>query len=269
MYKKPRRGLRTSIVASAIFAVGAGLGWHFANLLFGRETPPPTVAAVRFEDSRPDAIPAPQRHDASLPAPSLPTQGDDRRSYQPDVTVRSSDEERRLAEALQWAERYRQRQDASVQGVIARQVQDEKVRLAALEAQRWAEVAEQSRRIKQQPVEMRKLIAAQGEQQHGARSVAGSTRVANAGGVVVGGMASAKVRPNVTRARLVPCEHCGRGRKQARAVRKTRVAGYRRRVNRADYALDELLCPLRWLEAAFMGDRHSGRRYDRRHTWLG
>ena len=268
MYKKPRRGLRTSIVASAIFAVGAGLGWNFANLLFGRETPPPTVAAVRFEDSRPDAIPATQRHEASLPAPSMPTQGEERRSYQPDVTVRSSDEERRLAEALQWAERYRQRQDASVQGVIARQVQDEKVRLAALEAQRWAEVAEQSKRIKQPPVEMRKLIAAQGEQ-NGPRRVAGGTRVASAGGAVVGGMAGAKIRPNVARARLVPCEHCGPGRKHARAVRKTRVAGYRRRVNGAEYVLDELLCPLRWLEAAFMGDRHNGRRYTRRHTWLG
>jgi hypothetical protein len=268
MYTKPLRRMRTIGVASAIFAGGAALGWNFAGLIFAPQAPVPTVAAVRFEDSRPDAIPSTRRYEAA--APTLPTSTDteDRRYYQPDMAVRPSDEERRLAEALQWAERYRQRQDASVQGVIVRQVQQEKMRLAAAEARRWAEVAEQAKRIKQPPAEFGQLIAARGEQR-GARSGTRGSRIASAAGAMVGGVVSGKAEPATTRARFSRCENCGYrpSRKHARIAKRTRVARHARG-HRASYEA-VFMCPLRWLEAALMGDRHRGVRYVRRHTWLG
>jgi hypothetical protein len=269
MYTKPRRRMRTIGVASAIFAGGAALGWNFAGLIFATQVPVPTVAAVRFEDSRQDAIPSTRRFEAALPTSPTATNTEDRRSYQPDMAVRPSDEERRLAEALQWAERYRQRQDASVQGVIVRQVQQEKMRLAAAEAQRWAEVAEQAKRIKQPPAEFGQLIAAQGEQ-HGARGGIRGSRIASAAGGMVGGMASAKAEPAATRARFSRCENCGyrSSRKHARVAKRNRAARHAR-AHRAGYESGVFMCPLRWLEAALMGDGHRGRRYVRRHAWLG
>ena len=267
MYTKPRRKMRTIGVASAIFAGGAGLGWNFAGLIFATQAPVPMVASVRFDDSRQDAIPSTRRYEAAPPTSPTSTDAEDRRPYQPDLAVRPSDEERRLAEALQWAERYRQRQDAPVQGVIVRQVQQEKMRLAAAEAQRWAEVAEQAKRIKQPPAEFGQF-AAQG-QQDGARSGVRGSRIASAAGGMVSGLASAKAERAATRAGFRQCENCGYrpSRKHARVAKRTRVArhvrGYR------SYETAVFMCPLRWLEAVLMGDRHRDRRHVRRHTWLG
>jgi hypothetical protein len=268
MYTKPRRSMRTIGVASAIFAGGAGLGWNFADLIFATQAPVPMMASVRFEDSRQDAIPSTRRYEAAPPTSPTSTDTEDRRPYQPDMAVRPSDEERRLAEALQWAERYRQRQDAPVQGVIVRQVQQEKMRLAAAEAQRWAEVAEQAKRIKQPPAEFGPLVAAQG-QQDGARSGVRGSRIASAAGGMVGGLTSAKAERAATRAGFRLCENCGYrpSRKHARVAKRTRVAGHVRGYRSYETAV--FLCPLRWLEAVFMGDRHRDRRYVRRHTWLG
>lgn len=261
--------MRTVGVALAVFAIGAGLGWNFAGRLLGGGTQPePMVAAVRFEDSRPEAIPATERYQAVLPTSPAPMQPEDRRAYQSDMAVRPSDEERRLAEALQWAERYRRRQEMSVQNVIARQVQEEKIRLAAAEAQRWAEVGTHANRIKQPPIQMEQLIAEQG-QQHGARSVAEGSKVASAAGSVVGGMASANVEPAATRVRHGRCENCGYRpvRKHARVAKRVRVARHARG-RRTSYEAAAFMCPLRWLETALMGERHRGHRA-RRHTWLG
>ena len=43
------RKFRTAGVASAIFAVGAGIGWQLAGVLFQDEPPTPFVAAIQFE----------------------------------------------------------------------------------------------------------------------------------------------------------------------------------------------------------------------------
>jgi len=128
------RKFRTVGIASVIFAVGAGIGWQFADLLF-QEPATPMVAAIHFEGSRPhepsgrEATSRPQYEVVRTPAPA-PQQP---AAEQPDAVAIQSDEERKLAAALQWVDSYRQRQQAAQWEAVARH-QQEMQRLAQLQS---------------------------------------------------------------------------------------------------------------------------------------
>ena len=62
------RKFRTAGVASGIFAIGAGIGWQFADLLFRGGPPMPMVASIQFEGIHPRQTFEPPRHEA-VPAP--------------------------------------------------------------------------------------------------------------------------------------------------------------------------------------------------------
>lgn len=127
---------RNSSVASAIFVVGAGIGWHFGDLMFEGETAVPTVAAIRLEGALPQApvrsnVPLrPEQPGATREQPYLTPQESAAQQRQPQsATAYQVEEERRLAEALLWADKYRQKQAAAEWARVA-SYQEQMQRLA-------------------------------------------------------------------------------------------------------------------------------------------
>ena len=128
---------RNSSVASAIFVVGAGIGWHFGDLMFEGETAVPTVAAIRLEGALPQApvrsnVPLrPEQPGAAREQPYLTPQESAAQQRQPQSATpyQQVEEERRLAEALLWADKYRQKQAAAEWARVA-SYQEQMQRLA-------------------------------------------------------------------------------------------------------------------------------------------
>jgi hypothetical protein len=227
------RKIRVTGIASAIFAVGAGIGWQVAGVLFQHEPPTPFVAAVQFEgpyraDGR--AAISRQGHEAApVPAPAS-QQVIDNPQPEPDAIARQAEEERKLADALRWADRYRQRQEAAA----------------------WEKVARHQQ-------EMQRLAQAQGEQaltRHGN----GAYKLADAGTKLQMGAqiekAAGQSEP-VVKARHVRTHNSAAGRRSA----------FRPRARSRHVARETIMCPLRWLEvvvvraaAELRGDRLHHRR---------
>lgn len=227
------RRFRTIGIASGIFAAGAGIGWQFADLLFQGEPPTPMVAAIHFEESRPHVSSQPQRYETVRePAPSVHQGAVEHKQTQGDAVNQLAEEERKLIDALQWADRYRQQQAAATE---------------------WERVA----RYQQ---ELQKLALAQGAQmQQHILSESRRQNNANPGKVQIEKVAaqhSAAAR-----------ERTGSARKNVAATH--RVAHRpRARVNRAGGdRMDAFICPLRWLQAV-LTEPVVEQRGSRRHSRL-
>jgi len=224
------RKVRVAGVASAIFAVGAGIGWQVAGVLFHHELPTPFVAAVQFEGPHQAGgrgTISKQSHEAApVPAPSSRQAVEDREPG-PDAFARQSEEERKLADALQWVDRYRQRQEAAA----------------------WEKVARHQQ-------EIQRLAQAQGQQaltQHGS----GTYKLADAGIKFQMGTQIEKAAGQsgpVVKARHVRKHNTAAG----------RSVGYRPRARSQRVARDTLMCPLRWLESVVVRAA-AELRDDRRH----
>ena len=227
------RKIRVTGIASAIFSVGAGIGWQVAGVLFQHEPPTPFVAAVQFEGpyraDGPAAISRQGHEAAPVPAPASQHVIDNRQP-EPDAIARQVEEERKLADALRWADRYRQRQEAAA----------------------WEKVARHQQ-------EMQRLAQAQGEQaltRHGN----GAYKLADAGTKLQMGAqiekAAGQSEP-VVKARHVRTHNSAAGRGSA----------FRPRTRSRRVARETIMCPLHWLEAVVVraaaelrGDRLHHRR---------
>jgi hypothetical protein len=209
------RKIRVTGIASAIFAVGAGIGWQVAGVLFQHEPPMPFVAAVQFEGPhRPDGrgTISRQGHEAAPVAIPAPQQVVENREPQPDASARQSEEERKLADALQWVDRYRQRQEAAA----------------------WENVA----RYQQ---EMQRLAQAQGEQAL-TRYGSGAYKLADAATKLP--MAAEIERAAVQSGPVVKAGHV-----RKHNVSAERGPAYRPRARLRPATPETVMCPLRWLEA--------------------
>jgi hypothetical protein len=204
------RKLRAAGVASAIFAVGAGIGWQVAGLLFQSEPPVPIVAAIQFEGPHQvfgRGTISKQGHEA-VPAPAPQQAVEESRERQSDTASHQLEEERKLADALQWADRYRQRQEAAA----------------------WEAVAKHQQQIQ-------KLAQTQGEQAL-ARHGNGSYKLADAG---IRLQMGAQIENAAGRSDPVVVRHLRKQNDMA-----SRVAHRARaRLHRA--APETVMCPLRWL----------------------
>jgi hypothetical protein len=234
------RKFRTASVAAGIFAIGAGIGWQFADLLFRVEPPLPMVASIQFEGSHPRQQFQPPRQEAVREPVSVPQQGaTENRPPQ--------SEEARLAEALQWAERYRRQESQR----------------NAAEALRWTAVVEQAKQFGQGREDVQKVIRAQVEQERGRTKTA---RVAFAAGVVQTDKTSDPVVVAV-KARAEKCTHaCGNRTAKKRAIKRAAHRSQARMHRTDGRPADTLICPLRWLQAALMEpfvERRGGRRHSR------
>lgn len=226
------RKFRTAGVASGIFAIGAGIGWQFADLLFRGEPPMPMVASIQFEGIHPRQTFQPPRHEA-VPAPQ---QGaTENRPPQ--------SEEARLAEALQWAERYRRQEGQR----------------NTTEALRWAAVVEQAKQFGQGREDVQTVIRAQVERERGQTN---TVRVALAAGLVQTDKTSDPVVIAAT-ARAGKCTHaCGNKTAKKRSTKRTAHGSHRTGRGPAE----TFICPLRWLQAALMEpfvELRGGRRLSR------
>ena len=234
------RKFRTAGVAAGIFAIGAGIGWQFADLLFRVEPPMPMVASIQFEGSHPrQPFQAPRQEAVRDPA-SIPQQGaTENRPPQ--------SEEARLAEALQWAEKYRQRESQRT----------------TTEALRWAAVVEQAKQFGQGREDVQKVIRAQVERERGQKI---ATRVALAAGLVQTDKTSDAVVMAV-KARAGECTHaCANKTAKKRATKRVAHRSQSRMHRTGGGPADALVCPLQWLQAALMEpfvDRRGGRRHSR------
>ena len=233
------RKFRTAGVAAGIFAIGAGIGWQFADLLFRGEPPLPMVASIQFEGSHPRQQFQPPREEAVREPVSAPQQS--ATDNRPPLS-----EEARLAEALKWAEKYRQ------QGSERN----------AVEALRWAAVVEQAKQFGQGREDVQTVIRAQVERERGQKNTA---RVALAAGLVQTDKTSDPVVIAV-KARAGECTRaCGSKTAKKRATKRT--AHRSQAVHRTGgRPADTFICPLRWLEAALMEpfvERRGGRRHSR------
>jgi len=230
------RKFRTAGVAAGIFAVGAGIGWQFADLLFRGEPPIPMVASIQFEGSRPHQTSQPPRQEAVGEPVSAPQQGATE-NRQP------QSEESRLAEALQWAEKYRRQEGQR----------------NAAEALRWAEVIEQAKLFGQGREDVQKVIRAQVEREHGQKNIA---RVALAAGAVQTDKTSDPVVIRV-KTRAGECTHaCGGKTAKKRSTKRTAHRLHRTGGSPAD----TFICPLQWLQAVLTEpfvERRGGRRHFR------
>ena len=227
------RRFRTAGVASAIFAVGAGIGWQLAGVLFQDELPTPFVAAVQFEGPHQAfgrGTPPKQGHEAApVTAPVVAPQQavEEHRQPQADAIAKQSEEERKLADALQWVDRYRQRQEAAA----------------------WEAVAKHQQ-------EIQRLAQAQGQQaftQHGS----GAYKLADAGTKLQMGAQIEKAA-----GRSEPVVKVRQVRKQ-NGMAKRRVA-HRPRARSHRVTLETVICPLRWLEAVAVraaAELRGGRRH--------
>lgn len=224
------RRFQTSSVASAIFVVGTGIGWHFADLLIESDPAIPTLAAVRFEGIQPHE---PFRGDATRPqheAVREPASGARRDAVETSHPQADADEERKLADALRWVDRYRERQ----------------------EAQQWDALAENQQ-------QMQRLAQAQVEQARAPLS-GGELKVADAG---TGAGKTPRIGPRIGKsAAIEPAPKSGRTKRRVAHRAHTRV-GHVRGTRREAW-----ICPLRWLEAMLtapvMERRSAGRRQYRR-----
>lgn len=234
------RKFRTAGVAAGIFAIGAGIGWQFADLLFRVEPPMPVVASIQFEGSHPHQQSQPPRQEAVREPASVPQQGaTENRPPQ--------SEEARLAEALKWAERYRQQESQR----------------AAAEALRWAAVVEQAKQFGRGWEDVQTVIRAQVERERGQKNTA---RVALAAGLFQTDKTSDPVVIAV-QARAEKCTRaCGNKTARKRATKRT-AHGSQTRVHRTGRGpADAFVCPLQWLQAALMEplvERRGGRRHSR------
>jgi len=223
------RKLRAAGVASAIFVVGAGIGWQVAGLLFQGELPVPIVAAIQFEGSHQvfgRGTISKQGHEA-VPAPAPQQAVEESRERQPD-TASNQSEERKLADALLWADRYRQRQEAAA----------------------WEAVAKHQQQIQ-------KLAQAQGEQSL-ARHGSGAYKLADAGIRLQMGAQIEKAADQsgpVLKARQV--------RKQNDMAKRRMAHRPRARLHRV--APQTIMCPLLWLEVVVGStmELRGGRRHHR------
>ena len=243
------RKFRTIGVASAIFTVGAGIGWQLADLLFSSEPPTPMVASIQFEGARPhDATAREQiaKHGNEAvrdPAPALYQSMEEPARSQSGAATKRSDEERQFADALQWAEKYR-RQEAE-RHAASRQ-------LAAAEALRWAEVAEQAKRFGQGQENIQNVITAQVERERKQNA----QRVALAANVIKSDKASDLVVVH-TKALTETCTHAcvTRQRPAQRTAHRSRP-----RVHRGNGGqLGGFICPLRWLQSVMVEPVVKGR----------
>lgn len=231
------RKFRTAGIAAGIFAVGAGIGWQFADLLFRGEPPMPMVASIQFEGSHPRQQP---RQETDREPVSAPQRGaTENRPPQ--------SEEARLAEALKWAEKYRQQESQRT----------------TTEALRWAAVVEQAKQFGQGREDVQKVIRAQVERERGQKNIA---RVALAAGLVQTDKTSDPVVIGV-KTRAGECTHaCASKTARKRATRRTAHGSQPRMHRTGGRPADTFICPLRWLEAALMEpfvDRRGGRRHSR------
>ena len=234
------RKFRTAGVASGIFAVGAGIGWQFADLLFRGEPPMPMVASIQFEGIHPRQTSQPPRHEAVREPAPAPQQGATE-NRQP------QSEEARLAEALQWAEKYRRQESQR----------------NAVEALRWAAVVEQAKQFGQGREDVQTVIRAQVERERGQKNTA---RVALAAGVVQTDKTSDPVVIGV-KTRAEECTHaCGSKTAKKRSTKRTAHRAQTRMHRTGGGAAETLICPLRWLQAALTEpflERRGGRRQSR------
>lgn len=225
------RRFQTSSVASAIFVVGTGIGWHFADLLIQSDPALPTLAAVRFEGTQ---LHEPFRGDATRPQPQHetvrePAPGRQQGAVETSQPQADADEERKLADALRWADRYREHREAVQWDALAKNQQ-----------------------------QMQRLAQAQSEQIRAPLS-GGERKVADAG---TGADKAPRVRKSVA---IKPAPKSGR-----RTKRRVAHRAHTRRVGRhvRSYRCEVWVCPLRWLEAMFTAPvierRSTGRRQHRR-----
>jgi hypothetical protein len=234
------RKFRTAGVAAGIFAIGAGIGWQFADLLFRGEPPLPMVASIQFEGGHPRQQSQPPRQEAVREPVSAPQQGaTENRPPQ--------SEEARLSEALKWAEKYRQQESQRT----------------TTEALRWAAVVEQAKQFGQGREDVQKVIRAQVERERGQKNTA---RVALAAGVVQTDKTSDPVIVAV-KARAEECTRaCASKTAKKRATKRTAHRSQPRMHRTGGRPADTFICPLRWLEAALMEpfvERRGGRRHSR------
>jgi hypothetical protein len=234
------RKFRTAGVAAGIFAIGAGIGWQFADLLFRVEPPMPMVASIQFEGSHPRQQYQPPRQEAVREPVSVPQQGaTENRPPQ--------SEEARLAEALKWAEKYRQQQSQKT----------------TTEALRWAAVVEQAKQFGQGREDVQKVIRAQVERERGQKNTA---RVALAAGLVQTDKTSDAVVVAV-KGRAGECTHaCESKMAKKRAAKRAAHRSQPRMHRTSGRPADALVCPLQWLQAALTEpfvDRRGGRRHSR------
>ena len=230
------RKFRTAGVAAGIFAIGAGIGWQFADLLFRGEPPMPMVASIQFEGIHPRQTSQPPRQEAVREPAPAPQQGaTENRPPQ--------SEEARLAEALQWAEKYHRQESQR----------------NAVEALRWAAVVEPSKQVGQGREDVQTVIRTQVEREH-------TARVALAAGVVQTDKTSDPVVIAV-KARAGECTHaCASKTARKRATRRTAHRSQARMHRTGGRPADTFICPLRWLEAALMEpfvELRGGRRHSR------
>lgn len=226
------RRFQTSSVASAIFVVGTGIGWHFADLLIESDPAMPTLAAVRFEGMQPHE---PYRGDATRPQPQYeavrePAFRPQKGAVEPSQPQADADEERKLADALRWVDRYRERR----------------------EAQQWDALAKNQQ-------QMQRLAQAQGELIRAPLS-GGERMVADTG---TGAGKPPRIGPRMGEAvAITPAPKSGRTKRRVAHRAHTRV-GHVRGSRREMW-----VCPLRWLQAMLtepvMERRSAGRRQYRR-----
>ena len=234
------RKFRTAGVAAGIFAVGAGIGWQFADLLFRGEPPIPMVASIQFEGSHPHQTSQPPRHEAVREPAPAPQQGATE-NRQP------QSEEARLAEALQWAEKYRRQEGQR----------------NAAEALRWAAVVEQAEQFGQGREDVQTVIRTQVERERGQKNTA---RVALAAGLVQTDKTSDPVVIGV-KTRAGECTHaCGNKTAKKRSTKRTAHRSQTRMHRTGGGPADTFICPLQWLQAALMEpfvELRGGRRHSR------
>ena len=216
------RKFRTAGVASGIFAIGAGIGWQFADLLFRGGPPMPMVASIQFEGIHPRQTFEPPRHEA-VPAPQ---QGaTENRPPQ--------SEEARHAEALQWAEKYHRQESQR----------------NAVEALRWAAVVEQAKHCGRGREDVQTVIRAQVERERGQKN---TVRVALAAGVVQTDKTSDPFVIAAT-ARAGKCTHaCANKTAKKRSTKRTAHRAQTRMHRTGGRPAETFICPLQWLQAALM-----------------
>jgi len=234
------RKFRTAGVAAGIFAVGAGIGWQFADLLFRGGPPLPMVASIQFEGSQPrQSFQSPRQEAVREPASAPQQSATENRPPQ--------SEEARLAEALQWAERYRQQESQR----------------HAAEALRWAAVVEQAKQFGQGQEDVQKVIRAQVERERGQKHTA---RLALVAGVVQTDKTSDSVVVPV-KTRAGGCTHaCGSKTAKKRSTKQTAHGSPARMHRTGRGPADTFVCPLQWLQAVLMEpfvELRGGRRLSR------
>lgn len=126
-----------AVVALAILVVGVSIGSRLAGLLEGEPVGQVMVVHHMEEDPQRRAVAAPEavvkhRQEAERELAAARPQADqEHQRREADSAVKQpSEDERRLADALRWAERYRQGRDAIEREAVSKQRQEETHKLA-------------------------------------------------------------------------------------------------------------------------------------------